>query len=89
MSHFEFSFECSETRFHEGVVVAVGGAAHALLDVGASQNRAVTVAGVLAASIGVMNQAVGQMTFTDRSSEHFEDQRFGHVHAEIPADDAS
>ena len=56
--HFEFAFDRSEAGFHEGVVVAVGCAAHALTDAGAAQHRAVTSAGVLSAAIAVMNQAV-------------------------------
>ena len=38
--HFQFRLERAETRFHEGVVVAVGGSAHALKHLGSAQHRA-------------------------------------------------
>ena len=41
VGHFEFGLDGSEARFHEGVVVAVAGAAHALTDVRAAQDRSV------------------------------------------------
>jgi len=56
--HFEFSFEYSETRFHEGTVVTVGRAAHALMNVRSTQNGAILRSRILASAIGVINQAV-------------------------------
>ena len=53
--HFEFGLDGSEARFHEGVVVAVVGAVHALPEVSAAQEAAVASAGILTATIGVMN----------------------------------
>ncbi len=86
--HFEFSFDGSKAAFHEGVVVAVGSPAHALADVGSSQDRSVTIAGVLAASVTVMDQVVGGFSFANDSAKHLEDQFFGHVGAEIPSHDS-
>lgn len=53
--HFEFNLDGSETRFHESVVVAVSGAAHALAHGSAAQQGSIGTAGILSATIAVMN----------------------------------
>ena len=63
--HFEFVLEGSEEAFHECVVITVVGSAHALSDAGATQNGSVVVTGVLAASIGVVNDSFGRLPFFD------------------------
>jgi hypothetical protein len=54
--HFEFCLECSEARFHEGVVVAVVGPTHALTHRGTAHHTAVSRACILAAAICMVNQ---------------------------------
>src|SRR5438477_10527443 len=63
--HFEFGLDGSKTRFHEGVVVAVVGAVHALPEVSAAQEAAVASAGILAAAIGMMKQAGRRLTIAN------------------------
>ena len=54
--------ERAPERFHRGVVVAIAGPAHTAFDAGRGQGRDVMVIDVLAAAIGVMQQAAGRLT---------------------------
>jgi hypothetical protein len=60
LGHFEFGFDGSETRVHECVVVAVGCAAHALPNPGATQNCSKALSCLLPATIAVMDQVAGR-----------------------------
>lgn len=54
--HFQFGLDGSEAGFREGIVVAVGDAAHALAHGSASQDGPVLMAGILSATVAVMDQ---------------------------------
>ena len=82
--HFQFGFDRSEARFHEGIVVAVVGAVHALAERGPSQQSAIPCAGVLAAAIGVVDQIGGRLSLTDRHPQRREYEIFRHGFVEIP-----
>ena len=87
--HFEFGLEGSKTRFHESVVVAVAGAAHALTHRRAAQHVAVLGPGVLAAAVAVVNQ-VPEPGCRDRMAalQRVQDELLGHVAGQLPTDDA-
>jgi hypothetical protein len=87
--HFEFGLDGPEAGFHEGVVVAVSGAAHALLAGGSAENISIVVAGVLSAAIAVMNQTRRRLATGNGFTEGVADEFFGHAFRERPADDAS
>ena len=87
--HFEFRLEGSEAGFHEGVVVAVVGAAHALADVCAAQDGSIAGAGVLAATVGVLDQTRCRLTFADAGLQDRDHEVFGHGLGEVPAHEAS
>src|SRR3972149_1488932 len=55
--HFQLRFERAKTGLHEGVVVAVVGATHALQHAGTGQQAAVLRARVLTSPIAVVNEA--------------------------------
>ena len=54
----EFGFEGAPEAFHVGVVVAVGSATHALMDLFLTQQLSVTTAGVLMALVAVVNESL-------------------------------
>ena len=87
--HFQFGLDGAEAGFHEGVVVAVGGPAHALAELGSAQNGAISMAGVLAAAIAVVDESRRWLPVTDGLLEGFEDERVGHLLGQAPADDAA
>src|SRR5580658_2748262 len=64
--HFHLQLESSKTGFHEGVVVAVVGAAHALPYAGPHERGPIPRACVLAAAVGVMYQARLRLLQADR-----------------------
>jgi hypothetical protein len=79
----------AEAGFHEGVVVAVGGPAHALAGLGSAEHGAIRLAGVLAAAVAVMDQARGRLPIADGVAQRVQHERLGHLFGEAPADDAS
>src|SRR6266852_5517808 len=87
--HFEFRLEGSKTRFHEGVVVAVAGAAHALTEFCAAQDGPVTYAGVLPSAVCVMDEARGRLSLADRHGERRKRESVGHRLVQLPADQGS
>ena len=87
--HFEFGLDGAEAGFHEGVVVAVGGPAHALAELSSAEDGAISVAGILSAAIAVMDQACGGLPVTDGMLKGIQDERVGHLLGQAPADDAS
>src|SRR5688572_20377025 len=64
--HFQLGLDGAEAGFHEGVVVAVGGAVHALTDLAAPQHGPIGVAGILAAAIAVVHQARRRLAGAER-----------------------
>ena len=60
----EFVFERGPEALHLGVIIAVGSATHARDHAVAAQQRAVGVAGVLAAVVGVVEQPAGGLLIT-------------------------
>ena len=79
----------SEAGFHEGVVVAVISAVHALAKVSAAKQTAVASAGILAAALGVVNQAGRRLTIANGQSQGGEHELFGHRVIQAPADDVA
>ena len=79
----------AEAGFHEGVVVAIGGPAHALAELGSAENGAISLAGVLAAAVAVIDQAGGRLPIADRVRQCVQHERLGHLFGEAPADDAT
>src|SRR3970040_2013484 len=55
--HFQLRFERAKTGLHEGVVVALVGATHALQHARTGQHPAVLCARVLASPVGMVNEA--------------------------------
>ncbi len=55
-AHLQFHLDAAEARLHEGIVVAVVGAAHALQHARAGQHAAVLGARILPPAVGVMHQ---------------------------------
>ena len=53
--HFKLSLDGSKAALHEGVVVAVIGATHALFDLPLLEQSTIVLACVLAATIGVVH----------------------------------
>ena len=58
LSGKRFCFKCGPEAFHVGVVVAVGSATHALMDLFLTQQLSVTTAGVLMALVAVVNESL-------------------------------
>lgn len=56
-----FGFECTEKAFHSGVIVAAARAAHAQFGQGGIQTGQVEAAGILAALVGMVQQAAGEL----------------------------
>src|SRR6186997_2778587 len=83
--HFEFGLDGAEAGFHEGVVVAVSGPAHALAKLSSAEDGAIFLAGVLATAIAVMDQARGRLPIADRMGQRIEDERIGHLLSQAPA----
>ena len=59
---FQLRLDGSEAAFQKCVVIAVAGAAHALQDAVTTQHPAIFLAGVLSATIGVMEEAKAHCT---------------------------
>ena len=53
--HFELRVECSKTRFHERVVIAVVGPVHALSGTCPARDRAIAATAIRTTAIGVMD----------------------------------
>src|SRR6266566_5571390 len=87
--HFEFGLDGAETGFHEGVVVAVSGPAHALAKLRSAEDGPIVLAGVLPAAVAVMDQTGGWLPIADRMGQCIQDERFGHLLGQTPADDAT
>src|SRR4051794_33403850 len=71
--HFEFGLDGAEAGFHKGVVVTIGGPAHALAELGAAENGSVLLAGVLPAAVAVMDQTGSRLPITDGVAQRIED----------------
>jgi hypothetical protein len=52
--HFQFGLDSPEARFHEGVVVTVGGVAHALAHLATLDQLSIAGCGILTAAITVV-----------------------------------
>jgi len=87
--HFEFGLDGAEAGFHEGVVVAVSGPAHALAELGSAEDGPIVLAGVLPAAVAVVDETGGRLPIADRMGQRIQDQRFGHLLSEAPAHDAA
>src|SRR5881394_1017311 len=87
--HFEFGLDGAEAGFHEGVVVAVSGAAHALAKLRSAEDGPIVLAGVLAAAVAVVDETGGWLPIADRMGQRIQDERFGHLLSEAPAHDAA
>ena len=86
---FQFSLDGSESRFHKCVVVAIAGTAHALIHFCAVKQLAVLLAGILAATIGVVNQIRWRLPAGNGVMQSAHDQWLTHVTFQCPADDAT
>src|SRR5829696_636916 len=73
--HFEFGLDGAEAGFHEGVVVAVSGPAHALAKFRSAENGVISLAGVLPAAIAVVDQTGGRLPIADGMGQGIEDER--------------
>ena len=85
----EFIFKSAPEGFHESIIVAVGFAAHAGLDASLVELSAIFGTGVLAAAIGMMQEALRRKRLTMFKShlEGLEWQRGLEVFLHGPADD--
>jgi hypothetical protein len=83
----QFQFERAPEGFHDGVVVAVGFAAHGSNRLGQLQRRAILQAGVLNAAIGMKDQARGRLTVTQGHVPRGQNQRGVDAFTGGPADD--
>src|SRR5437868_11529772 len=87
--HFEFGLDGAETGFHEGVVVAISGPAHALAKLRSTKDGPILLAGVLPAAIAVMDQTRSWLPTADRMGQGIQDERFGHLFSQAPAHNAA
>lgn len=83
----QLQFECAPEAFHEGVVIAVGSAAHRRKRAGLGQSLAVSAGGVLDAAIGVEDEA-GLGLFAQKGhAQGTQDERGVDRRAHVPAHD--
>lgn len=85
--HFEFCLERSKTRFHEGIVITVAGAVHALSGACPAEDGTITAAGILTSSIRVVNQIWFWLSFSDGGLECGNHQFLRHHLIQMPAND--
>ncbi len=83
----EFGFKGAEERFHGGIVVAVSGGAHAGEDAVTLEELTVISAGVLAAAVGMVEQACGRSAMVQSAFQGVLDQRGFEMIGGGPADD--
>src|SRR6056297_4156911 len=76
--HRKFGFDRSEATFHECVVVAVACRRHALTHRSSDQHCSISLGGVLAATVAVMDQTVTGTSCLDGHRQRFDYQLFGH-----------
>lgn len=82
-------FQCSEEGLDHSVVVAAPLRAHAAHDPSTLELLAVTMARVLAPTVGVMDELVADLSGSQRALEGLEDELGLHVIGHRPADDAT
>src|SRR5579864_446395 len=87
--HLQLRLDGAQTRFHERVVVAVVWTAHALTHPRPRQHPAVLAPGILAAPVGMVDQARGRLPLADRRAQRRQYQRLFHVLVQLPTDDAA
>src|SRR6476660_8589998 len=73
--HFEFGLDGAKAGFHEGVVVAVSGPAHAFAKRRAAEDGPIVLAGVLPAAVAVVDQTRGRLPIADRMGQGIQDER--------------
>src|SRR5438477_7011272 len=83
----ELGLKRAEERFHGGVIVAVASGAHAAEQLVGFEQGAVIVAGVLNASIGVVQQTARGSSVLNRPAQRFLRQRALKMIGQGPADD--
>jgi len=77
--HFVFGFESAEAGLHDCVVIAVAGTAHALGHLSSREQLSILFAGVLSASICVVNQSGGRLPVSNGVLECCDHKAFFHV----------
>ena len=82
----QFNFQRAPERFHDGVVIAVGFAAHRGNSVGLFQGSSKVSTGVLDTAIGVEDQAFRRSSMAQRSVPSRSDQSCVDVLAHCPTD---
>src|SRR4051812_44555736 len=80
-------FERAEERFHRCIVIAVALAAHGDLDAVAVEDLAIRPAGVLDATIGMVDEALRWSAMLDRHHQRVLAQRTPQMVGHAPADD--
>ena len=83
----EFSFQSAEATFHRSIVPTISLPAHGLNHPGRAENLAVIGGGVLAAAIGMMDQAGRRLLPLDGHGQGRNGQFRPHVVTHRPADD--
>jgi hypothetical protein len=83
----EFVFQSAPEGFHGGIIVAITLAAHARLDAGLAELRAVFAAGVLHASIGMKEEFARGLAMLDGHAQGGQDQGALKIILHGPADD--
>src|SRR5208283_4503579 len=83
----EFSFDSAEAAFHRGVVPTISLAAHRLDHPGFIEDLSVISGSILAAAIGMMDQARRRILPLDGHGQCCDRQFRPHVIAHRPADD--
>lgn len=84
-----FGFESAPERFHGGVVVAVGAATHARLDLSRTEQLAKGIAGVLDAPVRMVKEPGGRTAGANSLLQSLCDQRALKGSTAGPADDFS
>ena len=87
--HLQFVLDRSKAGFGKRVVVAVVGAAHALLHLRPGKRLAVFPASVLSAAVAVTNQSGLWSTFFHGPTQCSQHERFGPVNGHITAHNSS
>jgi len=84
----EFGLQGAEEALHRGVVPAVAATTHAGADASAGEQLPIAAAGVLAAAVGVMEEAPGGAASHERHVQGGADERGGRGAAHRPPNHA-
>jgi hypothetical protein len=82
-----FGFECGKEAFHHGVIVRISRAAHRAAGFGLLQERLKIATGILAPSIGMVEEAWSKRITSNGLAPGFQDQGDGEIGARRPTGD--